>query len=109
MNKMPRLLPFAVFAFLAFPASAQTEQADTTAASTPSVQLQEVVVVGERAWFEGDKAVFIPTKSEKNLANDPVSLVRNMHIPTVITDMGSIKSLSGEPVSIFINGVPVWA
>lgn len=104
MNKAYIFLPVAAIALCSHRVMALTEQPDS--AASPSIELQEVVVVGERAWFEGDKAVFIPTKSEKNLANDPVSLVRNMHIPTVITDQGSIKSLSGESVSIFINGVP---
>lgn len=82
------------------------EAADSVAADDSKVTtLQEVVVTGERAWFEGDKAVFLPTKSEKNLATDPVSLVRNMHIPTIIIDQGQMKSLlSGQSVQVFING-----
>jgi len=84
-------------------ASAQSESTDSTHNVT---NLEEVVVVGERAWIEGDKAVFIPSKREKNLAKDPVSLVDRMQIPTVIVDRGQIKSLSGQGVSIFINGEP---
>lgn len=83
------------------PLSAQ----EATDSVSPAVNLQEVVVVGERAWIEGDKAVFIPTKKEKNLADSPSSLVERMHIPTVIVDRGQIKSLSGHNVAIYINGV----
>lgn len=93
------------------------EPADTTATSTavkprstevadtlPDQFLKEVVVKSERAWIEGNKAIFLPTKSEKNLANDAASLLERMHIPTVIIDNGQIKSITGKTVSLFING-----
>lgn len=83
-------------------AYASTENTDSI---TSSYDLKEVVVVGERAWIEGNKAIFIPTKHEKNLSTDPASLVERMHIPTVIVDQGSIKSLSGQNVPVYINGV----
>lgn len=67
--------------------------------------LQEVVVESERAWIEGNKAVFIPTKKEKNLSKDPLSLIETMNLPTVIVDNGQIKSLSGQNITFFINGV----
>ena len=79
--------------------------AETKEAPRPSVELQEVVVVGERAWFEGEKAVFIPSKKEKNLANDPASLLKSMHVPTVVIEGSSIKNLRGGEVTVFINGV----
>lgn len=67
--------------------------------------LEEVIVKSERAWIEGEKAVFVPTKSEKNLATDPASLVRNMHIPTLMVSGGNITNISGETVAVYINGV----
>ena len=67
--------------------------------------LQEVVVESERAWIEGNKAVFIPSKKEKNLSKDPASLIVSMNLPTVITDNGQIKSINGQNITFFINGV----
>lgn len=67
--------------------------------------LQEVVVESDRAWIEGNKAVFIPTKKEKNLSKDPASLIEAMNLPTVIIDNGQIKSLNGQNITFFINGV----
>lgn len=77
------------------------EKTDSVAAST----LEEVVVQGERAWIEGNKAVFIPTKREKNLATSPATMVENMGLPMVYVDQGSIKSLSGKDIPVYINGI----
>jgi len=66
--------------------------------------LEEVVVRSERAWVEGNKAVFIPTRSEKNLSDDPASLVRMMHIPLLDASDGTIRNLAGKEVPVFING-----
>lgn len=88
-------------AFVGFSLSAQ----ENTDSVSSSINLEEFVVVGERAWIEGNKAIFIPTKSEKNLSNSPASLVKRMHIPTVIVDNDRITTLYGQGVSIYINGV----
>ena len=79
-------------------------QAQEANDSVKENKLKEIVVKGERAWIEGEKAVFLPTKREKNLAKDPASLVRNMAIPTVIVTGNEIRSIAGTPVTIFING-----
>lgn len=68
-------------------------------------ELREVVVETKRSWVEGNKAVFIPTKSEKNLSTDPTSFIESMHLPVVRVIDGKIKSLSGDDVAIYINGV----
>lgn len=79
--------------------------AEQTDSVSPTVDLEEIVVKGERAWIEGNKAVFIPSKKEKNLANDPATLVDKMNIPTVYVENGMIKSLRGTNIPIFINGI----
>lgn len=79
---------------------------EATDSVSSSINLEEFVVVGERAWIEGNKAIFIPDKSEKNLSNSPATLVEQMHIPTVIVRGEQIKSLSGQDIPIFINGEP---
>lgn len=92
-----------IIALLAAGVAVAAEPTDTIAVSH---ELEEVVVVGERSWIEGNKAIFIPTKQEKNLATDPATLVQRMGIPTVIVDGGVIKNLRGEAVPVFINGEP---
>lgn len=99
--KVTAIITLAVI--LPLSAFAATEATDTVAVSH---DLEEVVVVGERAWIEGNKAIFVPSKSEKNLSSTPEDLVKRMHIPTVIVDGGAIKNLRGQNVPIFINGVP---
>ncbi|MDE6296175.1 MAG: hypothetical protein K2M03_08955, partial [Muribaculaceae bacterium] len=42
------------------------EKNDTTA-----TYLQEFVVESKNAWIEKDRAVFVPTRREKNRANSP--------------------------------------
>lgn len=73
---------------------------------TASVRdLKEVVVEGKRAWVDGDKLIFLPSKRDKRLSNDIPSFLERMSIPTIRIDRGSIKSLRGQDVSIYINGV----
>lgn len=81
-------------------------KAQETTDSVKVKTLEELVVKSERAWIEGDKAVFIPSKSEKNLAYDPITLLQNMNIPTLVSDGNGLRSINGSPVSIFINGEP---
>lgn len=69
-------------------------------------ELKEVVVVGKNAWFEGEMVVFRPTKQAKNLATDATSLVERMHTGILRTDQGTIQTMNGRNVNIFINGVP---
>lgn len=97
-----RYFALAFFCLSALGLRAQ-EQTDSVASSH---ELEEVVVVGERAWIEGNKAVFVPTKSEKNLADSPQTLVERMNIPLVIVDGGVIKNLRGQGVPVYINGEP---
>lgn len=83
-------------------AFAAVENTDSVAVSH---ELEEVVVTGDRAWIEGNKAVFVPTRHEKNLATSPATLVERMNIPTVIVNNGVITTLRGKGVPIYINGV----
>lgn len=68
-------------------------------------ELKELVVEGDNAWFEGNKAIFIPTKSSKNLSKDMKSMVERMNTGILTVVNGDIKA-AGRSVSIFINGVP---
>ena len=76
-----------------------------TAEDTVATELKEVVVKSERAWVEGEKVVFIPTKREKNLSNSPESLLRKMNLPVLTIENNQVKGLNGKDVVYFINGV----
>lgn len=73
--------------------------------SIPAKELNEIVVVGDRGWVENDKIIFIPSRKEKQLANSPETLIKSMHLPMLKEKDGAIISLSGETVTIFINGI----
>lgn len=72
--------------------------------SIPARQLGELVVTDDRSWIENGTVNVIPTKKEKKLSNSPASLIKSMHLPFLKEKDGTIVSLSGEPVSVFING-----
>lgn len=85
-----------------------SQEKNTTAADNDNktTTLKELVVTGENAWFEGNKAVFVPRKNEKNLAIDAVSLIDNMGTPLLYVKENKIMSRTGGAVTIFINGNP---
>lgn len=72
--------------------------------SIPARQLGELVVTGDRCWIENGTVNVIPSRKEKKLSNSPASLIKSMHLPFLKEKDGTIVSLSGEPVSVFING-----
>ncbi|MCM1319655.1 MAG: outer membrane beta-barrel family protein [Muribaculaceae bacterium] len=82
-----------------------TISAETADSIAVNHELAEFVIVGERSWIEGNKAVFLPTKQEKNLATDPASLIQRMKIPLLVVEDGVIKNVQGNTVPVYINGV----
>lgn len=79
---------------------------ESTESSPSEKHLQEVVVTADRGWVEDGKIIFLPSKTEKNLSNSPASLIESMHLPMLIVKDNTITSLSGQPVAIYINGIP---
>lgn len=73
--------------------------------SVKVTRLRELVVQGENAWIEGEKAVFLPSKRDRKLSNSVGSLLKRMNIPTLIVEGEKIRSISGKKVTVFINGV----
>ena len=114
MNKAAVLLTLIFFSLCA---SAQSENesperveenvAQNETAEGKHTQLQELIVKGENAWFEDGKAVFIPRKSDKNLSGSMESLIERMNTGILSARNGSITTIGGQPVNIFINGVAV--
>ncbi len=68
-------------------------------------KLDELVVTGRKYRIEGNKIISVPSQKEKNLSYDPASLVDMMNIPGIIGDGGSIGTIDGNSVAIFINGI----
>ncbi len=86
-------------------AMADIASSETEDTSLSEKHLQEITVMADRGWVEDGKIVFLPSKSEKNLSNSPASLIESMHLPMLRVKDGAITSMSGDNVSIFINGV----
>lgn len=83
------------------------QSTETPDENTKSKSLEELIVVSERSWIDGDKFVFIPSRQEKNLATDLNSLISLMSIPVLSANNGGqITTLNGTPVTVFINGSP---
>ncbi|MCM1369255.1 MAG: hypothetical protein NC204_02665 [Candidatus Amulumruptor caecigallinarius] len=108
--KSYRLQSAAALCLLAM--SAQTASAGESTPAEPKqendkvMELSELVVKSDRVWIENGKAVFIPRKSEKNLSRDMNGLIDRMHTGILNVRDGVITDPDGQPVNIFINGVP---
>lgn len=61
----------------------QLAVADEKSDSIISKELEEVVVLGDKAWIENSVLNVIPTKQEKKLSNSPATLIESMHLPFV--------------------------
>lgn len=79
--------------------------ADEKADSIATKELEEVIVIGDRAWIENGVINVVPSKQEKKLSNSPETLIESMHLPFVKVEDGNVTSLSGEKVAFYINGI----
>lgn len=72
------------------------------------VNLKNVDVKADRQYLEADKAVFVPSRREKNSSTDAVSLLMRMALPTVTVNPidNSISGIGGEGVATFIDFQP---
>lgn len=70
-------------------------------------ELKELIVKSNRVKFIDNTIVFSPNKDEKKLSNSPQSLLEAMHLPMIKINGNEVSSLSGQAVSLFINGVEI--
>lgn len=95
---------------LGFTLNVYSQATDTstndTSTNVKAHYLDEVVVKSKNVWIEGDKYIFIPQKKEKNLSRTVEDLISRMHIGILVVENGQILTRSGQPTSVFINGVP---
>jgi len=81
--------------------SIQSQKTDSVDAKA----LPDLHVEADSHLFTPGKSVYTPSKRDKNIATDALSLLRHMSIPQLIMQQGSIASASGAPITYFINGI----
>lgn len=108
MNKQYLYTSIIAATLSSFAARAQnvdiTQVPDTLAAE----ELQEVVVEGQNQTAKAGKLSFIPSSTEKKVAQDGYDLLRHMSMPQISVDPinDNISYISGGKVETFINGLP---
>ena len=71
------------------------------------VKLGTVTVEADNAMLYADKSVYLPTRIQKNSSQTAIDLLEHMAIPQLAMISGSeVKTLSGQPVSLFIDYLP---
>lgn len=72
------------------------------------VRLQTLKVNASQASLYSDRSVFRPTQRQKEMSQNANDLLLHIAIPQIIVDPStySVKTTTGQDVSIFINGVP---
>lgn len=80
-------------------------------ADSLSRALDEVTVEAARQTITPEVEVFIPENKQKQASPDAVALLRRMGIPQLNVDElgGTVKTISGESVSLFIDYLPATA
>ncbi len=72
------------------------------------INLQRITVSNDTRYVEADKTIYIPTAREKNAAQGGMQLLQFMSIPSLKVSIvnGSLSTLSGQPVAVFIDYLP---
>lgn len=70
--------------------------------------LNTVNVEAETAHIYSDKTVYVPTSRQKNASQTGIDLLDRMAVPQLIVDPSglSVRTVSGQPVQIFIDSSP---
>ena len=69
------------------------------------ILLNTLTVAASDAWLSADKSVYVPTSRQKNASGNARDLLFRMSIPQIDVNpiSNSVTTLSGRPVSLFIN------
>ena len=98
-----RALIYAILSQTVFLLSATSVQSD----SIPEIELKEVEVAAQMQRTDAQQTTYIPTSQQKKSAIDAAQLLGSMGIPQItVSQEGSIKSVSNQSVSLFINKIP---
>ncbi len=86
-------------------ALAQNEVPD----SIMNQELNEIVVEADRMHMTVNKVSYSPTKQQRNASANGTMLLQQLAIPQLTVDAlsGIVTMNTGEPVTFFIDGVPV--
>lgn len=84
---------------------------DATEDSLTTKELNEVVVEAQMQRTTSEVSVYIPDAKQKNVAKDATSLLGLMSIPQLSVDpvAEAVKTVAGQPVSIFIDCIEASA
>ena len=74
--------------------------------NTKSIELGNVNVVSDMVRMEPDRTVFIPLQRQKNTAMTGIELLEQMGIPQLLLNDGRVETVTGKPVSFFIDYLP---
>ena len=79
-----------------------------TISSNDSVEniLPGLEVVSKNYLHLIDRSIYTPTKAQRNVSYDALSLLQNMHIPQLINTGKGFKAAGGGEIKYFINGHP---
>ncbi len=73
---------------------------------TKAIELENVNVVSDIVRMEPDRTVFVPLPRQKNTAMNGIELLEQMGIPQLRVLNGALETLTGKPVSVFIDFLP---
>ena len=75
------------------------------------IKLKAVTVEGDYATIYSDKTVYRPNQRQKNSSQTATDLLSRMAIPQLYVPLGStsVSTVGGEPVAMYIDGVPATA
>lgn len=71
--------------------------------NTRSIELQNVDVMSDNVRLEPDRTVFVPLQRQKNTSMNGIDLLEQMGIPQLQVRNGRLETMTGNPVSIFID------
>ena len=108
-----QLLIIVLNALYCITASAQTPDSipninAETVASDRVVELPEVVVQAANIIKKNDRFILFPSKDTKEISNDAVDLIGNMHLPGVFLDhrTDNLSSVRDGNIGYRVNGAP---
>lgn len=91
--------------------TAVTDSVVTDSINEPGISrdLEEIVVKADAVVRDGNTIKAYPTKRDRSMTPDLVGILYNMALPEIVVDPtgGSVKTIGGENVDIFVDFVPV--
>lgn len=92
---------------LSCPTNVYSQKSD----SIKTIKINEVVVKAQMNRTDASSSTFIPNSKQKNSSQNGIDLLRQLAIPQISINLmdHSVKTPSGESVSIYVNYIPASA